>query len=57
METTSVNSLFGCVTGFVHKVKVREDAVPVQQILRQLPFAVRQAVSDELDMMLKQGLT
>lgn len=56
IETTNINSSFGCVTGFVHKVKVREDAVPVQQRLRRLPFAVRQAVSDELDMMLKEGI-
>lgn len=40
----------------MHKVKVREDAVPVRQRLRRLPFAVRQAVSDELDMMLKEGI-
>lgn len=40
----------------MHKVKVREDAVPVQQRLRRLPFAVRRAVSDELDMMLKEGI-
>ncbi len=31
METTNAPSSVGCVTGFVHKVKVREDAVPVQQ--------------------------
>lgn len=56
IETTNINSSFGCVTGFVHKVKVREDAVPVRQRLRRLPFAVRRAVSDELDMMLKEGI-
>ncbi len=42
----------GCVKGFVHKVKVREDVKPVQQKLRRLPFAVRDAVSAELKRLL-----
>lgn len=56
METKSEPSLLGCVSGFVHKVKIRDNAVPVQQKLRRLPFAVRQSVSEELDKLLKAGI-
>ncbi|XP_041361078.1 uncharacterized protein K02A2.6-like [Gigantopelta aegis] len=38
----------GKVKGFKHKIKVRSDVKPVQQKLRRLPFAVRNAVSAEL---------
>lgn len=38
----------GCASGFIHKVKVKQDIVPVQQKLRRLLLSVRQAVSDEL---------
>lgn len=54
MEAKTDPSSVGCVAGFVHKVKVCEDAVPVQQKLWRLPFAVRQAVSDKL--CLKEGI-
>lgn len=56
MEAKTDPSSVGCVAGFVHKVKVHEYAVPVQQKLWRLPFAVRHAVSDELDMLLKEGI-
>lgn len=45
-----------CVKGFIHNAQVHEDAVPVQQKQRCLPFAVRQAVSDELSTLLKDGI-
>ncbi len=35
----------GLAAGFVHKVNVRSDVPPVQQKLRRLPLAVRDAVS------------
>uniref|UniRef100_A0ACB8F3Y1 Uncharacterized protein n=1 Tax=Sphaerodactylus townsendi TaxID=933632 RepID=A0ACB8F3Y1_9SAUR len=37
----------GCAVEFTHKVKVRPNLVPVQQELQRLPFAVRDAVSEE----------
>lgn len=38
METKTDPCSIGCVAGFVHKVKVREDAVPVQQKLGDSPL-------------------
>ncbi len=53
---TAPNSSVGCVKGFVHKPTVKPDATPVRQKLRRLPFAVRQAVSAELDSLLQKGI-
>ncbi|KAI2643843.1 Retrovirus-related Pol polyprotein from transposon 17.6 [Labeo rohita] len=50
------NASVGCVKGFVHKPTVKSDATPVRQKLRRLPFAVRQAVSAELDSLLQKGI-
>lgn len=44
------------VKGFMHKASVCKDAVPVQQKRWHLPFAVRQAVSDELSTLLTEGV-
>ncbi|KAI2647354.1 Retrovirus-related Pol polyprotein [Labeo rohita] len=38
----------GCAQGFTHLVKVHADVKPVQQKLHRLPFAIREAVSQEL---------
>lgn len=46
----------GCAKGFVHKIQLKRDAVPVQQKLRRLPFSVRQAVSDELKDLQEKGV-
>lgn len=46
----------GCVKQFVHKVKVDPTVQPVRQKLRRLPFAVRDAVSTELDRLLQAGI-
>lgn len=46
----------GCAKGFVHKIQLKPVAVPVQQKLRRLPFAVRQAVSDELKDLHEKGI-
>jgi len=46
----------GCASGFVHKVKVKEGFIPVQQKLRRLPLSVRQAVSDDLKHLLEQDI-
>lgn len=43
---------FGCAKNFVHKVKLCENAFPMQQKLRRLPFSVRDAVSAELNRLL-----
>ena len=36
------------IKGFVHRVQLRDDAVPVQQKLRPLPFALREEVKRHL---------
>lgn len=46
----------GCASGFVHKVKVKQDMVPVLQKLRRLPLTVRQAVSAELKTLLEHDI-
>ncbi|KAL1277069.1 hypothetical protein QQF64_023742 [Cirrhinus molitorella] len=50
------NSPVGCVKGFIHKPTVKPDTIPVRQKLRRLPFAVRQAVSAELETLLQKGI-
>ncbi|KAI2658619.1 Retrovirus-related Pol polyprotein [Labeo rohita] len=42
--------------GFVHKVKVHSDVPPVQQKLCRLPFAVKDAVSQELKRLESEGI-
>lgn len=46
----------GVAAGFVHKVNVRSDVPPIQQKLRRLPFAVRDAVSQELKRLESEGI-
>lgn len=46
----------GCVKQFVHRVKIDPTVQPVRQKLRRLPFAVRDAVSAELDHLLLAGI-
>ena len=57
LATASKDSpAMGCAKGFMHKVKISESASPVRQKLRRLPFAVRSAVSDELNKLLSSGV-
>jgi len=42
--------------GFVHRVKIRPDVVPFQQKLRRLPFAVHDAVSQEVKTLEEAGI-
>ena len=44
------------IAGFVHRIRVRPDATPVQQRLRPLPFALRQEVKDHLAELLEGGI-
>lgn len=46
----------GCAKGFVHKIHLKQQTVPLQQKLRRLPFSVRQAVMDELKEFLEKGI-
>ncbi|XP_041940375.1 uncharacterized protein K02A2.6-like [Alosa sapidissima] len=46
----------GCAKGFTHLVKVRPGITPVHQKLRRLPFAVREAVSEELKKLVEQDV-
>lgn len=56
MDSAAESPSVGCVEGFMHKVKIRDNAKPVRQKLRRLPFAVRSAVSDELQRLLSAGV-
>ncbi|KAI4894806.1 hypothetical protein NFI96_001731 [Prochilodus magdalenae] len=51
-----LSGILGCAKGFVHKVKLSESVVPVRQKLRRLPLSVRDAVSAELEHLLKEGI-
>ncbi len=46
----------GSSAGFLHKVNVRSDVPPVQQKLRRLLFAVRDAVSQEIKRLESEGI-
>ena len=52
----NVTESLGVADGFVHKVKTRSDVQPIQQKLRRLPFAVRDAVSEELKRLEAEGI-
>lgn len=54
--TVNFTEPLGVAAGFVHKVNVRSDVPPVQQKLRRLPFAVRDAVSQELERLESEGI-
>ena len=41
----NITGTIGYAKGFVHRVKIRPDVVPIQQKLRHLPFAVRDALA------------
>ena len=44
------------ITGFVHRIRVKPDVVPVQQKLRPLPFALRQEVKEHLTELQEAGV-
>lgn len=46
----------GLAAGFVHKIKLHSDVPSVQQKLHRLPFAVRDAVSQELQRLESDGI-
>lgn len=52
-KSASPQCALGCAKGFVHKVKLSNNAVPVRQKLRRLPLSIRSA---ELDHLLKEGI-
>ncbi|XP_043239605.1 uncharacterized protein LOC122390579 [Amphibalanus amphitrite] len=52
-ETTNV---LPPIRGFVHRVQLRDDAVPVQQKLRPLPFAIREEVKRHLQELEEQQI-
>lgn len=54
--TPPLPSGYGCAKQFVHKVKVSSAVTPVRQKLRRLPLSVRDAVSKEIDRLLKEGI-
>ncbi|KAI4890396.1 hypothetical protein NFI96_006743 [Prochilodus magdalenae] len=51
-----LSGTLGCAKGFVHKVKLSDSVAPVRQKLRLLPLSVRDAVSAELEHLLKEGI-
>ena len=46
----------GRVKGFEHKVKERRSCIPVQQKVRRLPLAIREAVREEIMKLEKTGV-
>ena len=56
ISNPDVTGTLGYAKGFVHRVKIRPDVVPLQQKLRCLPFAVHGAVSQEVKMLEEAGI-
>ena len=44
------------ISGYVHKVRLKPDAVPVQMPLRTMPYALREEVGKHLQDLEKQGI-
>ena len=53
---SETESVLPPIKGFVHRVQLREGAVPVQQKLRPLPFAIREEVKQHLQELEKQQI-
>ena len=52
----NVTGTLGYAKGFVHRMKTRPDVVPIQQKLHRLPFAVCDAVSQEVKTLEEAGI-
>ena len=52
----NVTGTLGDAKGFVHRVKIRPEVVPIQQKLHRLPFAVHDAVSQEMKTLEEVGI-
>ena len=52
----NVTETLGYAKGFAHRVKTRPNVVPIQQKLRRLPFAVCDAVSQEVKTLEEVGI-
>lgn len=46
----------GKIKGFVHRLHVRANAIPIQVKPRRLPFSIRSAVSDEIKRLEMEGI-
>lgn len=55
-DVSTNSEKLGCAQGFVNLVKIRAGVKPVQQKLHRLPFAVRDAVSQELKRLIQQDV-
>ena len=42
----------GCIKGYIHKVRINPEVKPVRQQLRQIPFSIRNQVSEEVHRLL-----
>lgn len=56
IKAGSLTEELGLAKGFIHKVKVREGAQPIQEKLRRLPVSFRQAVTAEIERLLKMDV-
>ena len=50
------DGMLPAISGFVHRIRVKPDAIPVQQRLRPLPFALRQEAKEHLTELLEAGV-
>lgn len=48
--------VFGNIKGFEHKIRINEEFPPVRQSLRQIPFAVRDKVTAEVNRLVQHGI-
>ena len=50
------NTIIPPIKGFVHKVQIRNDVIPVRQRLRRLPLSIREDVNEHINEILANGV-
>lgn len=53
LSALTPSAALGCAKGFVHRVKISPAVAPVLQKLRRLPLSFRDAVSEEIHLLLR----
>lgn len=55
-ESSSSINIIGCVQNVFHKIRVKDDAIPVRQKLRRVPLSLREKVSQELQTLVAEDI-